>query len=184
MVITIKPVDATAEIMAFLEDKGVIRRLLPGRDRLKVEPGDSKWREIYAAQDRFGPHKLIAVTINREQPQALAYHSDAEDFMLIDSPDAADLILTVALVPYDKLQEKIRENTVSQEDFMALRCRANDPLTSFFTMNPYYAHVETCGHVSDCPPSFYVAESRHLDENAIDFKGYQLIIQNQKEATP
>lgn len=184
MVIKIEPVDATEEIMALLEAKGVIRRLLPGRDRLEVDAGNSEWREIYAAQDCYGPHKLIAVTINREQPHALSYHSDAEDFLLIDSQSATSLILTVALLPHVLLEQKIRDNTLTQADFMAIRCKVNDPDLSFFTMNPYFAHVETCSVESSCPPSFYVAESRHLDENAIDFKDYSIHIQNKREATP
>jgi len=176
MEIVLKPVDATVEVMEALETGGVIRRLCPGKDVLAVEKGQSRWVELYSAQERFGPHKLIAVTINCTEPRNFSYHSDPEDFMLIDRPADADLILTVALCPYEALAEKIAAGTLGTADFIALRCRANDPELSFFTMNPFFAHVETCSVESDQPPSFYVAESKHLDENPVDFGVYRIHI--------
>lgn len=178
MKIILEPVDATAEVMLALEAKGVIRRICPGKDVLAVEKGESRWVEVYSAGEKFGPHKLIAVTINSAQPQCFSYHSDAEDFMLIDRPGTADLILTVALCRNPELEAKIRDGLLSAEDFIAIRCKSNDPQTSFFTMNPYFAHVETCFVESESPPSFYVGESKHLDENHVDFMNFTISIQS------
>jgi hypothetical protein len=104
------------------------------------------------------------------------YHSDKEDFMLIDKLGTAELILTVSLHHKDELLQKIEENTLSAEDLVSVICEMNNPYLSFFTMNPYYPHVETCRILSENPPSFYVGEPRDLDENLIDFKEYQIII--------
>ncbi len=177
MEIFLKPVTATSEVMALLEAKGVIRRIAPGKDVLAVEKGQSRWVEIYSAGELFGPHKLIAVTINSRVPKHLSFHSDPEDFMLIDRQGGAELILTVALCQHRELKVKIGAGTLSAEDFMAIRCIPNHPELSFFTMNPYFAHVETCSAESDNPPSFYVGESRDLDENHVDFGDYTLIIE-------
>lgn len=177
MTLILKPVMATVEIMKDLERQGIIRRICPGKDVLAVERGQSRWTEIYSAQDRFGPHKLIAVTINSTEPVNFSYHSDPEDFMLIDRPADADLILTIALSNHEALAEKIAAGTLSAADFICLCCKANDPELSFFTMNPFYAHVETCSAESDNPPSFYVGESKNLDENRVDFGGYRIAIQ-------
>lgn len=65
---------------------------------------------------------------------------------------------------------------LSPSDFKAIRCKKNDPYASFFTMNPFYAHVETCSECSENPPSFYVTESQKLDEKPIALKGYTLKI--------
>lgn len=178
MEIVLRPVAATVEIMEALENRGVIRRICPGKDLLNVERGQSRWVEIYAAQPHHGPHKLIAVTINSTEPRNFAYHSDPEDFMLIDRAADAELILTVALIRHEELAEKIAGGTLSAEDFMAVRCRANDPELSFFTMNPFFAHVETCTFESDNPPGFYVGESRDLDENPVDFGRYTVVIRD------
>ncbi len=176
MEIILKSVEATVEVMEALEAAGVIRRICPGKDVLAVEKGQSRWVELYSAQERFGPHKLIVVTINCTEPRNFSYHSDPEDFMLIDRVAEADLILTVALCPYEALAGKIAARTLSAADFMAIQCRANDPELSFFTMNPFFPHVETCSVESDQPPSFYVAESKHLDENPVDFGVYRIHI--------
>lgn len=178
MEIVLTPVEASAAAMERLEAAGVIRRMGPGKDTLPVGPGESRWVEVYAAQEAYGPHKLIAVTINSAALTKLAYHSAPEDFLLIGDPKSTGMILTMALCRAAELERKISEKTLGSEDFMALRCRFNDPELSFFTMNPYYAHVETCVHESKMPPSFYVGESRNLDENAIDFSDYRLEIRN------
>lgn len=176
MEIVLTPVEASVDVMMALESKGVIRRISPGKDTLEVARGQSRWMEIYSARERFGPHKLIAVTINSAQPKGFSYHSDPEDFLLIDREDAKGLILTVALCQHSELEAKITAGTLRAEDFMAIRCKANDPELSFFTMNGGYAHVETCTAESENPPSFYVTESRHLDENPVDFGEYRIRI--------
>jgi hypothetical protein len=96
--------------------------------------------------------------------------------MLIGKPEATELILTVSPCHKDELLQKIRTATVSEKDFVSLICEMNNPYLSFFTMNPYYPHVETCRIPSECPPSFYVGEPRDLDENLIDFGAYELSI--------
>lgn len=176
MKIVVKPAKATEELMAFLESKGVITRICPGHDPLDTGQGEARCETVYSTDPKYGPHKLICVTINTTEPANFMYHSDKEDFMLIDRPDAAELILTVSLCHKDELIRKIEAGTLSSEDFVSMICERNNPFLSFFTMNPYYPHVETCKTVSDNPPGFYVGEPRDLDENLIDFKGYQLVI--------
>ncbi len=176
MKITVKPVKATEEIMAFLEEKRVITRICPGHDPLMTREGESRCETVYSTDSRFGPHKLICVTINTTEPRNFMYHSDKEDFMLIDKPGMTGLILTVSLAAKDELILKIEAGTLSADDFLSIICEVNNPYLSFFTMNPYYPHVETCVTPSDTPPSFYVGEPRDLDENLMDLRGYQLEI--------
>lgn len=178
MDIIIEPVVCTKKVMEELEEMGIIRLLSPGRDLLDVATGESSHRTIYSADDKFGPHKLICVTINSTEPRNFLYHNDTEDFMLIDSPGTADLILTISLLKYSELNKKIDDGTVSKDDFISIRCNKNDPYTSFFSMNKYFPHVETVLDTGENPPSFYVGESRDLDENPIDFKNYSLVIQD------
>jgi len=178
MKIVVKPVKATEELMAFLEGKKVITRICPGHDQISVQKGESKYKTVYSTSPQFGPHKLICVTINSTEPKNFGYHSDKEDFMLIDKPRTTELILTVSLCHKDDLIQKIEANTISCEDFVSVICEMNNPYLSFFTMNPFYPHVETCRVPSDNPPSFYVGEPRDLDENLINFKDYQLVVES------
>ena len=177
MKIVVKPVKATEALMAFLDDKKVITRICPGHDRVDTQIGESGCETVYSTDPQFGPHKLICVTINTTEPGNFMYHSDKEDFMLIDKLGATELILTVSLCHKDELIQKMEAGTLSTDDFVSVICEMNNPYLSFFTMNPYYPHVETCRGTSENPPSFYVGEPRDLDENLIDFKAYQLIIE-------
>jgi hypothetical protein len=176
MKIVVKPIKATESLMAFLEEKKIITRICPGHDPLMTPKGEARCETVYSTNLQFGPHKLICVTINTIEPKNFLYHSDKEDFMLIDKIGSTELILTVCLHQKDELLQKIEANTLSANDFVSVICEANNPYLSFFTMNAYYPHVETCRSVSDNPPSFYVGEPRDLDENLIDFKSYQLVI--------
>ena len=177
MNIILKPVPVSEEIMRSLESKGVIRRIIPGKDILQVERGTSKHESVYECDEKYGPHKLICVTINNTEPSNFLYHNDNEDFMLIDLPDRTALVITMAVIKQEQLNKKIEDNTVSIEDFVSVVFRPNDPNLSFFTMNAGFSHVETCLRESDVPPSFYVGESRDLDENHIDFRNYKLMIE-------
>ncbi len=176
MKLVVKPVKATEALMAFLEEKKVITRICPGHDQLNTQKGEAGCETVYSTDPKFGPHKLISVTINTTEPKNFLYHSDKEDFMLIDKHGTTELILTVSLSHKDELIQKIETNTLSAEDFVSVICERNSPYLSFFTMSPYYSHVETCRESSENPPSFYVGEPRDLDENLIDFKAYQLTI--------
>lgn len=177
MKLVVKPVKATESLMAFLEEKKVITRICPGHDQLNTRKGEARCETVYSTDAQFGPHKLICVTINTLEPKNFLYHSDKEDFMLIDKQGRTELILTVSLYHKDELLQKIETNTLESEDFRSIICEANNPYLSFFTMNAYYPHVETCRIPSDNPPSFYVGEPRDLDEKLIDFKAYQLAIE-------
>ncbi len=85
------------EIMNKLEELGVIRLLSPGRHRLETVKGESKHETLYSTSERYGPHKLICVTINSQEPSNFLYHNDAEDFLLIDNPNSTPLVLTVSI---------------------------------------------------------------------------------------
>ncbi len=176
----LKPIEATEELFVGLESQGIITRICPGHDVISLKEGESDYKEVYHTAAQFGSHKLIAVTINNSQPVKFVYHSEREDFLLIDHVESEILILTISKLKYDALQMKIDNKTLIKDDFISIKCKKNDPFLSFFTMNPYFAHTETClkeSHIEvGKPPSFYVTEPLNIDEKAIDFGDYQLRI--------
>ncbi|GAU77871.1 hypothetical protein [Fusibacter sp. 3D3] len=176
MKLVLEPIPVTEEILLNLENRGIINRICPGHDPLSVQLGESKFDTVYQTDAKWGPHKLICVTINKAEPVNFLFHSDREDFMLIDFEDTAPLVLTMCLHSKDILNDKIQSGTLSEQDFISIICAKNHLFFSFFTMNPYFAHVETCLSESDKPPSFYVSEPRDLDENLIDLGKYTLEI--------
>ncbi len=176
------PVPATEKTMDWLEERGVIRRILPGRDSQKTPAGTIAVKTIYNSHPSFGSHKLIAVTVNQAVPTRLTAHPDREDFLLIGDALATAMILTVSLLPLAALQEKIASRTLDGSDLLALLCRMNDPQTSFFTMNPEYPHAETCIASSDTPPSFYVSEPSGLPELHVYLAPYTISFESKEQS--
>lgn len=176
MKLGIKVVDMSEEIMDMLESKDLIERLKPGKHGKSVEIGKSDHYSLYESDDRFGPHKIISVTINSTKPDNFLYHNENEEFWLIDSNDKEKLLILMALEKKDSLIKKIQNKTISEEDFIAIRCKVCDPYLSFFIMKKHVAHVELVERESVSPPSFYVTESRDIDENIIDLSAYEIDI--------
>lgn len=177
MNIQLKPQMITEEIFLKLENLNIVSRLMPGKHTLDVKTNSSRHETIYATEDHYGPHKLICVTINEEHFNHLTYHSAAEEFILLDRLKSTPLMLVVALIDHETLRKKIKDKTFSSEDLLVLIMKPNDPYLSFFTMQPGYAHVEICMKTSETPPSFYVTESRDIDENKVVFDGYHFTIE-------
>ena len=174
--ITLHPVDMTPEIMQMLEDKGFIIRLWPGRPPLPAAPGHTANATIYASDPQYGPHKLIAVTINSTRVAGFGAHDDNEEFLLIGDPAAKPLYLVVALCLEDELKRKIAARQVSAADFVALRVRLNDPEVGFFTMLKGVPHGEACAAGPGMAPSFFVTEPRDLQGELTPFGEYELRI--------
>lgn len=176
MILEIPIVDMNEELMNRLELMGVIEGIQPGKHRLIVPKGTSKHRSIYESDDRFGGHKLITVSVNKRGPLKFIYHNDNEDFILMDQLEREPLILTVALKPIEELKSLIEKSNLSVEDFVAIRCKTNQPYMSYFTMKKGFAHSENVINEGDDYPSFYVTESKELDECIVDLVGYKIDI--------
>lgn len=176
MKLILKPVEASEEIMALLEEKGVITRLGPKKHTLSVNKGESRHASIYESDDKFGPHKIISVTINNQDFSKFLYHNDNEEFLLLDNLGTTPLYILFSLNQAQVLYDNIKKGQVVSEDFILVEMKKNDPLLSFFIMHKKYPHVELCKEISDCPPSFYVTESRDIDENIMDMGPYEFEI--------
>lgn len=176
MILHLKPIEANEILFQMLEKRGVIRRLKPTRDRIKVNKGDSAYKEIYHSDEKFGAHKLIAVTTNNHIPTKFVYHNDREEFLIIDHHESEALVLIVANDEAAVMNQKIETKSLSEADFTAVILPKNHPEYSFFTMNPKFAHTEVCLIESDNPPSFYVTEALNIDEIPLDLMTYKLRI--------
>ena len=173
--LALEPMPMTAELMAHLEELGLIIRLRPGGHDLAAQPGETLGESIYETANHYGPHKLIAVTVNRAEFAAFGTHPGNEEFLLIGNPDSQPMYLAVALCMREELEEKVRTGRLTAADFVMIECRYNDPGTSFFVMRADVPHGEAIVPVAGKPPpSFYVTESRDLPLNVIDLRKYRL----------
>lgn len=176
MNIILKPVDITEDIMKMLEEKNLIFRLSPDKHLRKAKKETTEVLEIYSSDSKYGGHKLIDVAVNNVNLKNLIYHSENEEFLIIDSEESENLVITMALIDKFELEEKIINKTLCKEDFISFICKKNNPNLSFFTMNKFIPHGETALRESLKPPGFFVTESKNIDENFINLREYSLSI--------
>lgn len=170
------PVTPTPALMQELEDQGLIIRLAPRHHEAKVERGEAKGTRVYEAEASHGGHMLLACTINQAGLQRFGYHLEREEFLMLGDPSREPLYLAIFLGQHPALEEKIRSNSVSADDFVCLRIVWNDPELSFFTMLAGVPHGECVLRETDRPPSFYVTEPTGMTLEKLDFGPYQLEI--------
>jgi hypothetical protein len=167
-------VTMTEERMQLLEDRGKIIRLTPNKFILSPGPDNTEDHIVYESDPIYGPHKLIAVTVNRYRFGAFGVHDDNEEFLLVGDPTAKPLYLAVALCTKSELDEKIAQKSLTAQDFMVLTCKYNDPAVSFFVMLKDVPHGEASCEGEGQLPYFYVTEPRDQTIHFTDFGPYDL----------
>ena len=172
--IEVAAVPMTEERMQFLEDQGKIIRLTP--EKYLQDPGRNQTLVdvIYQSAPKYGPHMLIAVTVNRFEFSGFGTHDDNEEFILVGNPDSKVMYLAVALCSKEELDEKIRSKTLESEDFMMLKVKYNDPAVSFFVMLKDIPHGEATIEGDGTPPTFYVTEPLNQTMNVTNFGDFEL----------
>ena len=173
----IKPIEMTKEIMERLEQINLIIRLTPDAHRFDLREGEAEGRKIYSSDIKNGSHKLISVVINSPDFFGFGTHSDNEEFLLLGSNDDKPLYLLISLLKADELEEKIGNGTLTQDDFVCLKCRFNDPELSFFTMLKGVPHGEATCSGDGAPPKFYVTEPDGLKIDPIDISGCDIVVE-------
>jgi hypothetical protein len=167
LVLLVRPM--TEDVMELLEGKGLIQRLVPTEKVLLTPENEVGVDYTYSTDPKFGPHMLICVD--------LAYHSDKEDFILInEGRQQKPLILLVGLYKVKEFEELVSTNSLAQDDILALELKFNHPSLSFFTMNGFTPHCEWTTPGKGPASIFYVTEPRDLDANHIDLGDYTIKI--------
>ncbi|MFP3089496.1 hypothetical protein LQZ21_04125 [Treponema sp. TIM-1] len=175
-ILNLKAVEMTEQIMESLEKKGLIMRLCPGHDELDTPYGETLWKLIYEPKEGYGPHRLITVTVNREEFAGFGTHPDNEEFWLLGDSNTQPMYLIISFLTGETLAKKISDGTLQESDFITLHIKYNDPSVSFFVMRAGVPHGEAIVDRGRRPPSFYVTESLNLPLNLIPFGNYQIKI--------
>lgn len=173
--IELKPVKATPEVMQSLEDMGLIIRMAPRRHELTPPAGATQTCRVYTADARFGPHILLGVTVDSHEFSAFGHHPDNEEFILIGDACAKPLYLLIAKMRCEELDYKISSHALTEDDFILLEARYNDPECSMFVMRARVPHCEATLPGPGVPPSFYVTEPGDMGCVLTDFKDYKLV---------
>jgi len=166
----------TPAVMADLEQRNLIIRLGAHRHDLPSLPGQTLDRAIYKSAEKYGPHMLISVTVNRVPFTDFATHPDNEDFIMLGDSNTKPLYLVIALMRRPELAAKVASGTISPADFVCLHIKWNDPEVSFFTMLADVPHGEAITATEGSSPTFYVTEGRDLPNDLFDFGSYELAV--------
>ena len=172
----IKPTEMSGSLMNSLQDKGLLIRIAPHIHDTDPQIGETLDKNIYVSHENSGPHKLISVTVNRTNFAKFGYHPDNEEFWLIGSEKTKPMFLAICYLSIDEFDQKIANDTISEDDFIMLRCRYNDPEVSFFVMNANVLHGEGIVESDLACPSFYVTEGRDNPTILPDWHGYELAV--------
>lgn len=158
-----KPVDASEEILNLLEQKGCILRMTPDICEKHPELHLDKQATIYQSSPSRGAHMMIYVTASGVNFPCFGYHEDNEEFLLIEKEGKKPLFLLFSIIDNKQLTHKIENGSVSEQDFICMRCVYNDPYLSFFTVLKGCAHAEgTIKIDGQEPPHFFVTEPSNI----------------------
>lgn len=164
-----KPVDASEEAMDLLEKRGCILRMTPDIRTKHPELHLDRQATVYQSSAERGAHMMIYVTAAGIHFPCFGYHEDNEEFLLIEKEGKKPLFLLFSLIDSALLCEKIQKQTVSESDFLCLRCVYNDPYLSFFTVLKGCAHAEGTIEADGLePPCFFVTEPSDIGFTRID----------------
>ena len=166
--------EMTKEIMEAMEEEGLIVRLAPHHHDIETPCGSTGFEALYEGAEGYGPHKIIALTVNRENFPGFGTHPDQEEFWLIGDNAAKPMYILVARMELSAFQRKVREETLTADDFYLLRAKYNDPEVSFFVMKKGIPHGEGIFDTEGVCPSFYVTESRDLPLDLCDMGNYEI----------
>lgn len=166
----------TEKAMSVLEEKGLVRRLLPPSAVLDAPEGSVAVERVYTTDPRFGTHMLICAGFNKSTLE-LAVHSDNEEFLLInEGREQKPLILVIALHRLEEFQRLVATGRLTEDDIWALELKFNDPRLSFFTMNGFTPHCEWTVPGPGPASVFFVTEPSDLDVVPLDMGDYDLEI--------
>ena len=154
--------EMTAEVMDTMEREGLIIRLCPNHHDIAAPAGETCFEDLYEGVEGYGPHRLIALTVNRMGFPGFGTHPDQEEFWLIGNNDAKPMYILVARMQLAEFEDKVRRQELKAEDFYLLKAKYNDPEVSFFVMKKGIPHGEGIFDAEGMNPSFYVTESRNL----------------------
>ena len=166
--------EMTPELMETMEKEGLIFRICPNRYDMETPCGNTWFQELYRGEEGYGPHKIIAITVNREKFPGFGTHPDMEEFWLIGNQESIPMYLLVARMQREVFERKVKEKSLTPEDFYLLKTKFNDPQVSFFVMRKGIPHGEGVFDEGGPLPSFYVTESRDLPLDLCDMGLYEV----------
>jgi hypothetical protein len=181
-VINLKPVAISPAILSFLENNNLIKTFSPSNKILRCKRKRGMVDTVYRSSPVFGTHKLICVKLRNSSKLRLNFHSDNEEFIIINNTNLIfkPLYLAIGLHKQDVFQKMINNKTLTNKDIMILRLKYNNPRTCIFTMLKETPHCELTEEGEGISPIFFVTEPTDLKMTKIKTCGYKFNIMFKK----
>jgi len=167
---------ATPELMADLERRGLLRRLIPSPRCCSVPEGQQVVERVELAAEGTGPWQLLVVACNRTKLDHLAAHGDAESWLFFADPESKPLLYVVATCGVDEFRAKVQQGRLTADDIVVLELRPNDPATSYFTVPGGVLHDELTYPGPGRGPIFYVPEPSRMGHTEIPLTDHEFEI--------
>lgn len=168
------PVPVTKQLMESLHEKGLIRLFKPTAATLNPAEGTNIGESLYESDPQYGPHKLIAVGVNKTTVR-LGVHPDHEEFLIPDfGSEVRPLYLVISHISQDELLRRDQAGTLAASDFTCLSLYPSPRGAEMFTMLAGTVHCEltdvSSKNASKPFGVFYVTESRDLPITWVDLE--------------
>lgn len=173
--IVLKPIPWSAEALQNLEARGLIKLFRPTEKTLKAPVGHNVVDPLYVSDERYGPHKLIAVGINMDKVR-LGVHPDNEEIFLPNlGSETKPCYYVVCLLSEGELREKDRLGLLTENDFVCLKMFPAPRGAEVFTVLAGTVHCEVAAPGDGAVPYIFVTEPRDLPITWIDLEQEVLV---------
>ncbi len=164
------PVPVTLSTLQDLESRGLIRLFHPTEATLRPPNGENITEALYESAPGFGPHRLIAVGVNK-QGVRLGTHSDHEEFLIPPhGTEVKPLYLVISYLKAAELLTRDQAGLLAADDFICLSLYPSPRGAEMFTMLPGTVHCELTDPGEEPVGTFFVTEPRDLDVQWIDLE--------------
>ena len=176
--IILKPVNSCTKVFNFLEKRKLIKTLKPTKKAITTKTKTGTVDILYTSRKAFGSHRLMCIGKRNTKVQ-LCYHKDNEDLFFLNPNDIdyKPLYLIFAIDKIDVFLKKLKNDELTNSDFITIKIIYNDIKFSFFTILKNTVHCEiTAENDLKQHPIFFVSESSNLENNKIVHKNLKFFV--------
>ncbi|RKP48935.1 hypothetical protein D7Z26_21505 [Cohnella endophytica] len=179
--IRLKPEPITLALLEQLQAEGLIRLFNPTERTIQALPGENAVESLYESPEEYGPHKLIAVGVNKYKVR-LGTHPDHEEFLIpAHGNEVKPVYLLICRLRKEEALASDRQGTLKTEDFTCLSLYPAPRGAEMFTMLAGTLHCEFTIPGDKAIGPFYVTESRDLPIEWIDLNRHSFELDSQSD---
>ena len=177
-IVNLIPRAISKEALMELDARGLVMVFKPTELTLNPPGEDNVGEALYVSDPAYGPHRLIAVGVNKSHVR-LGVHGDNEEFLIPEQDeDVKPVYLVICHLPEAEIGRQDREGRLTESDFTCLSLYPAPRGAEMFTMLKGTVHCEATMPGPGKIGCFYVTESSDLNVNWVDLENTEIVIQH------